>query len=95
MAAAARTVRAVIRGRVQGVGYRMWTEVEARSRGLAGWVRNRRDGCVEAIFAGDAAAVEEMLAACREGPPSAVVTAVEVTDTAEPVGPGFRVLPTA
>ena len=58
----------VIRGRVQGVGYRMWTEQAARARSLAGWVRNRRDGSVEAVFAGPAEAVDAMIEACRRGP---------------------------
>jgi acylphosphatase len=66
-----------IRGRVQGVGYRAWTEHMARSLGLEGWVRNRRDGAVEAVFAGPAAAVAQMIEASRCGPPSAQVQAVE------------------
>src|SRR5262249_52467947 len=61
--------RVVIRGRVQGVGYRAWTEYAALDLGLEGWVRNRRDGTVEALFAGSADAVEAMLDACRQGPP--------------------------
>ena len=67
----------MIRGRVQRVGYRAWTEYTALELGLEGWVRNRRDGAVEAVFAGPAAAVEEMIAACRKGPPGASVDAVE------------------
>jgi acylphosphatase len=73
-----RAIRHVlIRGRVQGVGYRMWTEDEALERGLAGWVRNRRDGSVEALFAGPAGVVADMIEACRQGPPGSRVTAVE------------------
>lgn len=64
-----RVVRAEIHGRVQRVGFRAWTEREARARGLDGWVRNRADGTVEAVFAGSEAAVEAMLAACADGPP--------------------------
>ena len=90
-----RTVRVVITGRVQGVGFRAWTEAEALARGLNGWVRNRRDGGVEALFAGGDASVEAMLAACRAGPPASAVRNVEVTETAEPTGNGFRMLPTA
>lgn len=71
---------ATIRGRVQGVGFRMWTEREARSRALEGWVRNRRDGAVEVVFAGPTATVDDMLAACRRGPPAAHVAAVDVHD---------------
>ena len=47
-----RIIRAIVLGRVQGVGYRNWTERQALARGLHGWVRNRRDGTVEAVFAG-------------------------------------------
>ena len=67
----------VIRGRVQGVGYRMWTEDTARERGLEGWVRNRRDGAVEAVFAGSIEAVEAMIEACRCGPPGARVEGID------------------
>jgi acylphosphatase len=65
-----------IRGRVQGVGYRAWVEYQAMASGLEGWVRNRRDGSVEALFAGPGKAVAEMVALCRHGPPSARVDAV-------------------
>jgi acylphosphatase len=68
---------AIIRGRVQGVGYRDFTEREARARGLTGWVRNRRDGTVEAVLAGPPAAVADMIAACRRGPFNARVDAVD------------------
>lgn len=75
------TIRHVtITGRVQGVGYRAWTVDEARSRGLRGWVRNRRDGSVEALFVGDADIVEVMITACRNGPSMARVTNVTVND---------------
>ena len=68
----------VIRGIVQGVGYRAWAEDEALRRELEGWVRNRRDGTVEAVFSGPDADVEAIMAACREGPGGARVDAVEV-----------------
>jgi acylphosphatase len=67
----------VIRGEVQGVGYRAWVEHQARTHGLEGWVRNRKDGSVEALFAGPADAVSGMIAQCRRGPSLAKVEAVE------------------
>jgi acylphosphatase len=67
----------VIRGRVQGVGYRAWVEHQAGLRQLEGWVRNRRDGSVEAVFGGSEAVVSEMIAACRRGPSAARVDAVQ------------------
>ena len=70
-------VHVVIRGRVQGVGYRAWAEYEARERGIAGWVRNRRDGSVEALFAGAEGDVAAMIEACRHGPPGARTDAVD------------------
>jgi acylphosphatase len=65
-----------IRGRVQGVGYRAWLEYRAGQADLEGWVRNRADGSVEAVFAGPARLAAEMVALCRRGPPSARVEAV-------------------
>ena len=66
-----------IRGRVQGVGYRAWLEFTAEGLGLDGWVRNRRDGSVEAVFAGPADIVEQMIDRCRRGPVSARIEAVD------------------
>jgi acylphosphatase len=66
-----------IQGRVQGVGYRAWVEHQATVHHLEGWVRNRRDGSVEALFAGSADVVSNMVASCRRGPASARVEAVE------------------
>jgi acylphosphatase len=66
----------MIRGRVQGVGYRAWLEYQATTSALEGWVRNRRDGSVEALFAGPPVRVAEMVALCRHGPPSARVDSV-------------------
>jgi acylphosphatase len=72
------TIRHVmIRGRVQGVGYRAWVEYEARRRQLEGWVRNRRGGSVEAVFSGPEDVVAGMIAACRRGPSAARVEKVE------------------
>jgi acylphosphatase len=84
-----------VHGRVQGVGFRAWTEGEAMSRDLSGWVRNRRDGTVEAVLRGEAEAVDEMLALLRRGPRSAYVSGIEVEGFVEAVGPDFKVLPTA
>jgi acylphosphatase len=67
----------VVRGRVQRVGYRAWAEHTALQRGLEGWVRNRSDGAVEAVFAGPASVVEGMIEACRHGPSGAQVDALD------------------
>jgi len=88
-----RTIRVVIQGRVQGVRYRGWTVETARTLGLLGWVRNLRDGSVEAAFAGPEAAVEAMLEHCRRGPPAARVHSVSVKAWDGPTEPGFRQLP--
>lgn len=85
-----RGAHVVISGRVQGVGFRLWVEAEAVSRGLGGWVRNRRDGSVEAVFFGEDEAVGAMLAACWDGPETSGVTAVTVAGTDE-VPSGFAV----
>jgi acylphosphatase len=95
------TIRQVtITGRVQGVGYRAWLAHQARAHRLEGWVRNRRDGSVEALFAGPADVVSEMVTRCRRGPASARVDAIR-DEPAEPdalnlrrKGEGFSVLPT-
>jgi acylphosphatase len=87
----ARRVRLVIRGRVQGVWYRGSMEREAVRLGVAGWVKNRPDGTVEAVVEGDAAAVESLVAWCRKGPPSARVDDVEIHDEAPQGLSGFRV----
>ncbi len=70
-----------ITGRVQGVGYRAWIEHQARAHALEGWVRNRRDGSVEALFAGPAEVVADMIARCRRGPSSARVDTVREEPT--------------
>jgi acylphosphatase len=84
-----RARRVVIRGRVQGVGYRDWMVREATRLGVQGWVRNRADGAVEALVDGEDAAVQALLSACRRGPMLARVDEI-VEDFADPPdGPGF------
>ena len=83
-------VRLIIKGRVQGVGYRYWTTREATARGLDGWVRNLPDGSVEALLAGPAAAVADMVQACRKGPALASVTSVDESLAEPPGSSGFR-----
>ena len=93
--AATRLIR--ITGTVQGVWFRGWTVKTARSLGLSGWVRNRRDGSVEALLHGPMAAVDEMIVACRKGPPAARVEEVVVADAPLPkedVTGGFTQRPT-
>ncbi len=83
-----------IAGRVHGVGYRQWLVHEARRNGLSGWVRNRRDGTVEALLSGERDALQAVLTACRRGPPAAQVTSVEEAFAEPPDEPGFIRLPT-
>ena len=90
-----KTVRATITGSVQGVWFRAWTVQEASARKLDGWVRNRRDGSVEAVFSGPADVVDDMLKACRRGPEAARVANVALTEERDAPQPGFRKLPTA
>ena len=82
-----RRVRITVHGRVQGVGFRWTLRREARSLGVAGCVTNRPDGSVEAVFEGDAEAVEQLLALCREGPAGARVTGFDESEE-EPRGDG-------
>jgi acylphosphatase len=70
----------VVHGRVQGVFFRDSVRERARSRGVAGWVRNNPDGTVEAVFEGEPDAVESMLRVCREGPGRADVSDVQISD---------------
>ncbi|MEJ5199366.1 MAG: acylphosphatase [Anaerolineae bacterium] len=82
-------VRVVIKGYVQGVGFRASCARQANALGVAGWVRNQWDGSVEALFDGDAAAVDRMIAWCWRGPAMAEVTSVEVMDAPEEPTPRF------
>jgi len=91
----------IVRGRVQGVGFRAFVEHEALKRGLAGWVRNRRDGSVEAVFCGEFDTVAAMIETSRRGPLGARVDVLHqregTNDDLKPMRPGdvFSVLPTA
>ncbi|MCE2493339.1 MAG: acylphosphatase [Alphaproteobacteria bacterium] len=83
-----------ILGRVQRVGFRYWTINEASCRGLDGWIKNRVDGSVEAVFVGPLREVDDMLAVCADGPPSAIVNSVVESEVHEDewcalVGQGF------
>jgi acylphosphatase len=97
---ARRFVHVTIRGRVQGVGFRAFIEREAQERALDGWVRNRRDGSVEAVLAGASAPVDEVLEACRRGPAGANVEGLDLREedaaglipSSRPAG--FYVMPT-
>ena len=100
MSAAPRRSRVMIRGAVQGVGYRAWVEYTALLRGLEGWVRNQKDGSVEAVFVGSREDVKAMIELCRRGPPGAGVESVQEEDALPNVlesrypGEAFSVLPT-
>ncbi|HWV02338.1 MAG TPA: acylphosphatase [Devosia sp.] len=91
----ARTLNVRITGVVQGVGYRAWAEQAARARGLSGWVRNRRDGSVEAVISGADDKVNEMLAYFWQGPGNSRVERVDSQPAPAPMQLGFRTLPTA
>ncbi|HVJ43095.1 MAG TPA: acylphosphatase [Dongiaceae bacterium] len=89
-----KAVRLRIEGRVQGVSYRMWTVDEATARGLTGWVRNRRDGWVEALVVGEIVEVDALIEACHRGPALARVTVVIVEPAQGIVADDFREMPT-
>ena len=90
-----RAVHVVITGRVQGVGFRAFVEREAEALRLAGWVRNRRDGTVEAVFVGDEREIQHILMELNAGPPAAAVTDVRTGPYEGPIPDGFSSLPTA
>jgi acylphosphatase len=95
MSPAMRTVHIRIEGRVQGVGYRAFVDMKAAELGLSGWVRNRRDGSVEAVLQGPHEAVDAMLELCRSGPPASQVSRLEVIGEGVGAFDGFEVRPTA
>jgi acylphosphatase len=88
-----RSIIVRIEGNVQGVGFRAWTERVAGQLGLAGWVRNGRDGSVEACLCGSAASVERAIERCRLGPRSGKVTRLTVIDEAAGAVEGFEIKP--
>jgi len=92
-----RTEHILIHGRVQGVGYRAWARHQAQLHGLSGWVRNRRDGAVEAVMTGPEDAVAVMLKVLAQGPQGANVTEIEhLPDNGRViVSDGFEILATA
>jgi acylphosphatase len=83
--------RVVVQGFVQGVGFRFAVERAARSHGVSGWVRNRRDGAVEAVFEGEREDVEALVGFCRRGPRGAEVERVEVVEESPEGLAGFDV----
>jgi acylphosphatase len=89
--AGTRAVHVLIKGFVQGVGFRAWTERQANALGVSGWVRNTADGNVEAVFSGPANAVDTMLAVCKEGPRGARVERVEVLGPAGEISGPFEI----
>jgi len=89
-----KAVHVIVRGRVQGVGFREWTRRMAEQRRLSGWVRNRSEGYVEVLVAGDETALQSMLVLLEKGPPASFVTKVDVTAAELPAQPGFQRLPT-
>lgn len=94
-----RTIRAFVHGRVQKVGYRAWVNAHAVALGLRGFVRNRSDGSVEAVFCGDPDRVAQIAESLLRGPPAAKVSGVNITEETEAAlsetfGAHFVVLPT-
>lgn len=87
-------IRVVIEGKVQGVGFRWWVTEWANARGLEGWVRNRREGTVEALFYGAESVVRHMVEFCNEGPPNARIRNVREYEDEAPDDPGFIQRPT-
>ena len=91
----AKTVHVFIQGRVQGVAYRYWTQDEAEKRSLCGWVRNCRDGSVEAVFSGKDEDVANMLDACWHGPMLAKVKQIRTQDYEDCIPEIFEILATS
>jgi acylphosphatase len=88
-------VRLIIRGRVQGVGYRWWAIGQARRLGVDGWVRNRADGSVELLAIGLPEALDDLTVACRRGPAAAQVASVQPEAAGDDGSTGFDERPSA
>lgn len=86
-----RSLKIVVSGRVQGVGFRAFLADEARRHGISGWARNLADGRVEVLAHGADAAVEAMIAACRSGPAGAEVSGLETSEAEKPAMAGFMI----
>jgi len=84
-------VHVFISGRVQGVSYRAFTQYQAVTHGLNGWVRNLHDGRVEAVLEGQSELVEQAVIACRTGPPGARVTDMDITRESPLGEKGFEI----
>ncbi len=89
-----KAVRLIITGRVQGVCFRYWTMQNANQLSLDGWVRNRSDGSVEALLVGEKLHVEDMMHRCEEGPPTAKVDKIDVSEAIGITARGFVLKPT-
>jgi acylphosphatase len=85
-----KAVNVIIKGKVQGVHYRNWTIANAKKLNLNGWVRNCRDGTVEAVFSGISSAVDDMVQKCHSGPPAARVSGVNISKWDNEVPRGFE-----
>ncbi|WP_368669471.1 acylphosphatase [Roseibium sp. RKSG952] len=89
-----KAVHILIIGRVQGVGFRQWLDTRAKAEGLSGWVRNRKDGSVEAVLSGGADAVHSVMELARDGPSLASVREVKILAEVETLGGSFQILST-
>jgi acylphosphatase len=88
------SIRLLVEGRVQGVGFRWWVVGEAQRLGLKGWVRNRRDGSVEILAIGETEALDRLAERCAEGPPGSSVARVSREPAADDASVGFEQWPT-
>lgn len=89
-----KAVKVIVSGKVQGVGFRSFLSTLAEKIGVNGWVRNRTNGTVEAMFQGEEAFVDAMLRKCKEGPPRARILRMDVEEAKDIVDKGFKQLPT-